>query len=191
MKKSNSYVLITVFAVMVHLFSSCTGNASFTSEEMRFVKPFGKDSVVIYKSAEGMIDTIRFLKIKIDTIKYRNFEQGFYNENTLTVGYELTKNSFHKITVQSIDSEPEHLLLFLKAKDSHSSKEISFLGLVFDENYINKIAGSKDRVIVFSSENARYTGVNINEGIKSFKFDFSKGVVSFIDKNDVEWVRIN
>jgi hypothetical protein len=176
---------------MIQLFASCGGNASFTSEEMRFVKPFKNDSVVVYKSAEGQTDTVRFLKLKIDTIKYRNIEQGFYNENALTVGYEITNNSLHKITVQSIDKEPEHFLLFLKAKNSHSSKEISFLGLVFNENYINKILNTKDSPIVFSRENAQYKGVNINEGINSFKFDFNKGVVSFIDKNNIEWLRMN
>jgi hypothetical protein len=82
-------------------------------------------------------------------------------------------------------------LLFLKAKKSHSSKEISFLGLVFDEDYVNKIINTKDSSIIFSSENAQYKGVNINEGIKSFRFDFNKGIVSFIDKHEIEWVRIN
>jgi hypothetical protein len=176
---------------MMRLFASCTGNASFTSEEMRFVKPFEIDSVIVYKSEQGQIDTVRFFKLKIDTIRYRNIEQGFYNESALTVGYELTNNSFHKITVQSINKEPEHFLLFLKAKKSHSSKEISFLGLVFDEDYVNKIINTKDSSIIFSSENAQYKGVNINEGIKSFRFDFNKGIVSFIDKHEIEWVRIN
>jgi hypothetical protein len=176
---------------MMRLFGSCSANASFTSEEMRFVRPFENDSVVVYKSAQGQVDTIKFLKLRSDTIRYRNIEQGFYNENALTVGYELTDNSFHKITVQSLDKEPEHFLLFLKAKNSHSSKEISFLGLVFDKEYINKILNTKDSLIIFSRENARYKGVNINEGIKSFKFDFNKGIVSFIDKNDIEWARMN
>lgn len=171
----------------MRLFASCTGNASFTSEEMRFVAPFEKDSIVIYKSEEGQLDTIRFLKLKIDTIRYRSIEQGFYNENALTIGYELTSNSYHKITVQSINNEPEHFLLFIKARKSHSSKEISFLGLVFDEDCINKILNRKDSSIIFSRENAQYKGVNINEGIKSFKFDFKHGVISFIDKNDIEW----
>jgi len=191
MKILSNAAFLIILIVMMQLFASCTSNASFTSKEMRFTKPFENDNVVVYKSQKGQIDTVRFLKLKIDTIRYRNIEQGFYNENAVTVGYELTNSSFHKITVQSIDKEPEHFLLFLKAKNSHSSKEISFLGLAFGEDYINKILNTKDSSIVFSDENARYKDVNINEGIKSFKFDFNRGVVSFIDKHDIEWVRID
>lgn len=43
---------------------------------------------------------------------------------------------------------------------------------------------NSDSSVVFDGKNAIYKGVNINEGIKSFTFDFDKGVVSFVDKNN-------
>jgi len=188
--KISSNLFLTVIAM--RLFSSCTtGNASFSSEELRFTKPFSDNLVAVYKSETGQVDTITFLKWKVDTIKYRNLEQGFYNENTLSVGYKLTNNSFHKITVKGVGETSENLMLFIKAKNSHSSKEFCFLGLLFDESYLNNIMASKYGTIIFSQENAKYKDVNINEGIKSFTFSFEKGITSFIDKNNKEWKRIN
>src|SRR5438309_5320627 len=116
--KISSYLLIAI--TIMQLFTSCISNDSFTSNELRFTKPFESEKVIIFKSTTGLIDTIRFFRFKLDTIKHRNLEQGFYNENTLTVGYELTLNSFHKTTVQSIEKEHENFIFFLKAKNSHS-----------------------------------------------------------------------
>ena len=165
--------------------TSCNDNASFTPDEMRFTKPFANSSTVVFKSSAGQTDTVTFHPIIVDTVKYRNLEQGFYNENFLGIDYELTNNSFHKI----LGGSTERFLLFLKAKNSHSANEISFLGLLFNEDYLNKVMDTKDSLVVFSQENARYTGVNINEGIKRFTFDFNKGVVSFVDRQDREWIR--
>src|SRR5437763_10836489 len=169
MKKLNNTPFIVTITIMMRLFSSCTGNVSFTQNEMRFTEPFKKDQVIIYKSSLGQIDSIKFFKRQIDTVKYRNFSQGFYNENIFRVKYQLLNNSYHKIDYGAGLSNyklVDNFLSFLKSKNGHSDKEISFLGLGFDEEYINKIISSKDSVLVFRYENARYKGVNINEGIK-------------------------
>ncbi|HVM86682.1 MAG TPA: hypothetical protein VMT76_00745 [Puia sp.] len=179
---------------MIRLFPSCTSNTSFTPEEMRFTDPFNDTSIIVYKSALGQIDSIKFFKWELDTIKYRNFSQGFYNENILRVKYQLLNHSYHKINYGGGLSNYElmdNYLSFLKSKNGHSDKEINFLGLEFDKDYVNKILNIKESSIIFSDENARYKGVNINQGIKSFKFDFEKGITSFVDKNGVQWVRSN
>jgi hypothetical protein len=179
---------------VIRLFPSCTGNASFNHQEMRFIEPFKDTNIIIYKSALGQIDSVKFFKWELDTIKYRNFSQGFYNENILNVKYQILNHSYHKLDfgagLSNYDLE-ESFLSFLKSKNGHDDKEISFLGLAFGEDYINKILDTKDSSIIFSSEKALYKSVNINEGIKSFKFDFEKGIISFVDKNGVEWVRFN
>lgn len=191
MKKLNSLFVITIFTVIMRLFTSCNGNASFSPNELKFAKPFTKTNIVEYRSSRGQIDTIIFHSAIIDTVRIRSIEQGFYNDNILRVSYDLTDNSYHKLTVKSVNGEPTYFISFAKAKNSHSTKEISFLGLLFDDDYLNKVVTTKETSIVFSQDNARYKGVNVNEGIKSFKFDFEKGVVSFVDKNDIEWLRSN
>lgn len=190
MKTFNSSFFIVILVASTKLFTSCTGNASFSSEEMRFAKPFVRADTAIYQSDSGQTDTIIFQAVRIDTIKYRNFEQGFYNENMLRVAYELSPKSFHQFTVESTDGTPTYFINFIRAKNSHSAKEIYFLGLTFDEEYLDNIAAVKDKSILFSKEKAKYSGVNINEGIQSFEFSFDKGVIAFVDRQGREWIRV-
>ena len=182
--------LILIFAII--FLNSCIQNSSFSKEELGFFKPYFKADTAIYKSLKGQLDTVIFTKMTIDTVEVRSIEQGFYNNNILRVSYKLTENSYHKVTVKSINNEPDDFLSISKAKNSHSSKEIYFLGLLFDEEYFDKIINIiQTEVIVFDESKAKYKDANINEGIKSFKFSFTKGILSFVDKNNVEWLRIN
>lgn len=191
MKILNNFRVFALLISTLQLYQSCTGNASFTDQEMRFTNPFKENTVVVYKSAKGQMDTVRFLRVKMDTAKFRSFEQGYYNENFVIVDYELTNNSYHKISIPSVDKKTENLLLFRKTKGSEGSKEFGFLGLLFDEDYLKRILNTKDSVIIFDRNDARYTGLNINEQIKRFKFDFNRGIVSFTDIHDIEWIRVN
>jgi hypothetical protein len=189
MKTFNSLFFIAILAAATKLFTSCTGNTSFSPEEMRFAKPFSRADTAIYLSDAGQTDTIIFQAARIDTIIYRNFEQGFYNENMLRIAYELSPKSFHQFTVASTDGTPTYFINFVRAKNSHSVKEIYFLGLTFDEDYLDNIAAVTDKSILFSKEKAKYRDVNINEGIQNFEFSFDKGVVSFVDRQGVKWAR--
>jgi len=100
-------------------------------------------------------------------LRRQNFEQGFYDENMLRVAYELSPKSFHHFTVASTDGTPTYYINFIMAGNSHSAKDIYFLGLTFDEDYLDNIEATKDKSILFSKEKAKYSGVNINEGIQS------------------------
>lgn len=192
MKVLSRFYFSVIVLFCMQFFNSCTGgNASFSSEEMRFAKPFSDKSIVIYRSEIGQLDTVTFLNYKIDTIRYRNLEQGFYNENTLSVRYDLSESSYHKITVKGVNGDWQDLMLFLKAKNSHSSRQFSFLGLLFDESYLDVVMSTKDSVVVFNENHARYKGVNVNEGIKSFTFSFKKGIIFFTDNHNIRWERIN
>src|SRR3984957_5885605 len=110
MKTFNSLLFIVVSVAAMKLFTSCTGNASFSPEEMRFAKPFVRADTVIYRSDAGQTDTILFQAARIDTISYRNLEQGFYNENMLRVAYALSPKSFHQFTGASTDGTPTYLI---------------------------------------------------------------------------------
>jgi signal peptidase I len=183
--------LLTIIVTSTIITSGCLSVEDFSNEESQFVKPFQEGHQLVFKSSKGQQDTIVFSAASIDTIKYRNIEQGYYNELALSVTYRLSPGSFHKITVKSINDEPETFIQFTKAKDSHSSKEISFLGLIFDEKYIHRIVGQRKDVFDFRKEDAVYSGVNINEGIKSFVFSLDAGIISFIDNYNTEWQRQN
>ena len=187
----NENRLLIIAVVCVIFLNGCMSTAEFSEDELRFAEPFSNNQELIFKSAIGHIDTFIFGAVRVDTIRYRNIEQGHYNEIVLSVPYRLSPGSFHKLTVRSVNNEPEHFLQFARAKGSHSSKEISFLGLIFDESYIDKAIAGRKAVLNFREEEANYSGVNINEGIKSFVFHFEKGIVSYIDKNNAEWQRIN
>lgn len=170
--------------------TSCNWNSSFNREEMRFVASFTRDELVVFESETGQLDTVRFFQWKVDTIRKRSFGQGYYNENVLLVGYELTPGSFHKFPESSSSGNYDDLILFLKSK-GHSHKEIKFLGLIFDQEYVEQKLKSKDELIVFDGEQAQYRDMNINEGIRRFSLDLRIGVISFVDKNEQKWTRRN
>jgi len=188
MKGLNNLIGMCVILFM----NSCIGNSSFNQAELKFVNPYFKPDTATYKSSQGLMDTIIFTARAVDTVEYRNLAQGYYNENILRVSYKLTNNSFHKFLNESINNEPVDFISISKAKNSHSSKEIYFLGLLFDEEYLDSIIKTnQNEVIVFNEDKATYKDANINEGIKSFKFSFTNGIISFVDKTDIEWLRVN
>ncbi len=184
--------LLTILLVSaITLLCSCFGVDPFSQNDLKFVKPFNKTDTVIYTSEKGQVDTIIFSAVSNDTLKLRNLEQGFYDENRIKVSYALTKNSYHKLSTGEVHNEPHHFIQFAQAKHSHSSKEIYFLGLIFDQEYIESIDVNNKSEFTFSHENAIYEEVNINEGIKSFTLNFDKGILSFIDKNNIKWTADN
>jgi hypothetical protein len=179
------------FIIILTFFLSCNYSRHFSKEELRLFEPFSKPDTIIFKSDIGQFDTIIFSRVITDTIRFRNIEQGFYDNDILRVGYKITEGSYHKFLINSVTNEPEYFISFSKTKRSYSNKEICFLGLLFNESYLNQITANKESQIVFEESEAQKTGVNINQGIKSFVFDFGKGVVYFIDKNNIKWSRLN
>ena len=192
MRKLIRLFLAGLILVSIFVLNSCVSNSSFSQDELKFVNPYLKSDTVIYKSSQGITDTIIFASYIVDTVRVRNLSQGYYNENTLRVRYKLTNNSFHKLLQQSLNNEPIDFISFSKVKNSHSTKEIYFLGLLFNKDFIEDlIKTNTSEEVIFKGEKAQYTGLNINKGIKSFTFNFLKGVVSFIDDSDGEWIRVN
>ncbi len=174
--------------------SSCIGNASFSPEEIRFTAPYHNKSTAIYKSDTGnLIDTIIFSKAQKKITKVRHLEVGFYNVNQIFITYKLSKKSFHRIMLHSIDKldEPDPFINFMKYSDYSSGEEIDFLGLIFGKEYIDKCIETKKDIITFDEKDASHSGININKGIKSFKYSVKKGVTSFIDDDGIEWKKIN
>jgi hypothetical protein len=175
--------------------SSCTRNARFTPSELAFVKPFTKINTAVFQSDLGQMDTIIFYAARFDTLRVRNFSSGFYNQDILTVKYQLSPRSFHQFIGPHDNSTPIDFISFSKVKSSYENKEIFFLGLSISEDYAKYITENAtidySKAISFERRNAQYTGMNINQGIQSFVFSFTEGIKSYIGENGVKWRRVN
>jgi hypothetical protein len=174
--------------VVTFLFQSCSSSASFTDKELRWFRPFQHVDTCIFISENGLSDTIIFQGADTLTAKMRNLEQGFRDEKTLQVKYILTKDSYHQFVFPSKNTEPEN---FVSVTDNDNwtkpMLELSFLGSIYDNSFFDKVKQNNNKVVHFDAANSIYRGVNIAEGIKSFDFDFDKGVISFTDKFNRKW----
>jgi hypothetical protein len=171
---------------MAGLFFSCKPNVSFNEKDNIIVSPFKKTDTIVYVSSVGIkYDTIIFFSPKRDTLKFRSFEQGFYDQYVLKLNYTVSLNSYHKILNQN-----EVVLFYSSSVSDIRSKELCFLGLIFDEDVLNHLPIDKE-IITFNGEQAKYRGMNINEGIKSFDFSVREGIISYIDTTGAVWKRIN
>ena len=188
---NRSKLIIIVATVLLFLFIGKNVSATFTANELKFVKPYSESHIAIYKSDKGQIDTIKFYKFYIDTIKYRNTEQGFYNEYDLIVRYELTEDSYHKLITVPNNKKTDNLMTFIKVKGSYETKEMGFLGLVFENKFILNAISSRVDSVLFSDKDAIYRNININKGISSFVYRKDQGIVSYSDDTGSIWKRIN
>ena len=185
MKKLNKFFAGIFFGGIIFSCLSCGYSINYTPSELTLVKSFNQTHTYVYKSEQEQFDTITFSKLKRDTIERRGFETGNYNIYALSVYYQISKNSYHKLIGAS---ENEYLINFSRAKP-YTSKEIGFLGLLFDEGFVDSVIAHKYRVIVFPINKAEDHGININKGIKSFTMNLDSGIVSFIDEHNIKWTR--
>ena len=180
----NSYLWYVLFCVFLAL-NSCSVKPKFDERELTLLSQFDKVDTVIYElESSEMRDTIIFLPLKIDTIKYRNPEICFCDEYIMSVAYKLTEGSYHKMLGKN-ETTP---LYFFSVNESYTSRQLSFLGLGFNTGVLEKMLDTSS-VMVFDKINASFNGVNINKGIISFKFSKNEGIISFVDEFGELWVR--
>ena len=161
---------------------------NFTQQDFMLIKPFKQKDTVVYLSSKGQTDTIIFYPAKVDTNKYRNFEQGFYDQYVLSVNYNLLSGSYHKFILTDKNNGMEDL--YSCSISDISIRELSFLGIVFSKDMLDNLLIDSGKIITFNSYQAQYQDVNINEGIRSFTFSTQIGIISYVDTNNIEWVRI-
>lgn len=164
--------------------------ADFTGEELLWFKPFTKTDTVVFISAKGELDSVIFKAAESSHDAVRNFEQGFYNTNYLTVNYDFTRGSHHQFAMMS-DGKTRYDQDFMnaaKSSNGYSSLEIGFIGTLFSEN-IKNIRKINDSTYFFDSEKADCSGVNVEKGIRGFTFNTRLGVMGFEDDRGVRWVR--
>ncbi|GAB2819322.1 hypothetical protein GCM10027043_19800 [Ferruginibacter profundus] len=166
---------------------------TFSTRELKFTKPFVFNDTIIYKSIYEKSDTIIFYKTIYQVNQTRNLEQGYYNNYSYNVDYRLSIGSYHKIIDPNEVGAQTNLYDIIKSSDSPATngQEFCFLGLIFDDKYLDVLIIDTNTITIFDESKAQYQGMNINEGIKNFTFEKEKGIVSFIDKNNNKWFRVD
>lgn len=186
-----------IIGLFIFLISGCLfgcfsrGKITFTENQLKFINPYTNgDATIVFKTTDNNFDTITFYKVEGSYSSTSNFEQGFYDTKGYSVDYRLTAGSYHKYV--NLDRIGYRDCLFHISKSSGSQsvdQEFCFLGLIFDNTFLEKIKDDTSSIILFDNRNAQYKWVNYNESIKSFKFQKDSGIISFVDKNNKEWKR--
>jgi hypothetical protein len=183
-------ILVSIIAIL--LFSCNSRKISFSKNELQLLRPFQSVDTVIYQSKNSLRDTIIFYNQENSKSSVNNFEQGFYTTYSINVRYKLTKGSYHKFVQSNAEDESSYLISLSKNTNAvNADIEVYFLGLLFNNAYLNGLKNDGMKTITFDESTAEYKNLNIIEGIKSFDFNFQIGIVSFIDNNNLRWVRKN
>ncbi|HKC68019.1 MAG TPA: hypothetical protein VKG26_07295 [Bacteroidia bacterium] len=172
------------------LLTSCFKVDDFTNDELIWYKPFTKTHSVIFISEKGDRDTIIFKAPEHGSESKRDFEQGFYNANFLSVNYDFTKGSYHQFAMMS-DGKTRYdqdFVSIYKSSAGYSDLEIGFIGTLFNAN-IKNVQQVNDTIYFFDSNKADYVGMNVQKGINSFTFNTRLGVVEFVDDKNIKWTR--
>jgi hypothetical protein len=164
----------------------------FTTEELKWYKPFSKTDTIIFISDRTEWDTIIFHKIVRDSDSKRDFEQGFYDMNYLTVPYNFTKGSYHQFALMSDGKTyyDQDILNMSKSSNTNNGEiEIIFIGTIFSGEELKNVKKINDNTYFFDSKRATYSGMNVDRGIKDFTFNTEIGVVNYTDDRGVKWKR--
>lgn len=184
MKRLSSFKIVFYSIIFLSL-HNCNWQEAPIKRDLIFIQPFDKKKIAVYESPSGQRDSIVFYQATFDTVKNRNLEQGLYDGITLQVKYELKVGSYHKLG----NNMSANFLNFIYTSNQNISKEIFFIGLLFDKEAIEKNYDQlkKGELITLDENIAQYKNLNVTEGIKSIKFSSKSGVVSFVDSNNKVW----
>jgi len=183
---------IVLFLLTISLVSCSVGKIKeFSANDLKWFKPFTQVDTIIFETENNELDSVIFFKT--DTSKYsaRNLEQGYYDTRTLSVQFILTKGSYHQFAKLGDNNNYRQDIFRLtnSSSDNYTNFEIYFLGIIFNGKELQNILKVDSDTYVFEGKKATYASVNINEGINKFTFSLTKGVISYIDKRNVEWKR--
>ena len=193
MKKQKINNLIIIIFISILNQSCFVGTIKeFGYDDLKWFKPYKKTHTIIFQSSNGELDTITFHKT--DTTKYsvRNFEQGFYDEITLSVAYEFRNGSYHQSATMPDSSRKYDQAIFVISNSSSSkftNREFSFIGIIYSGNNINNICKLDDKTYFFDRDKATYRQINVVKGIKNFTFNSDNGITEYTDIRDIKWTR--
>jgi len=165
---------------------------TFTSDDLKWFKPYNKTETVIFKSEKGATDTIIFHTTDTTEYSIKDLAQGFYNKTTLSVAYEFTKGSYHQFAkINGEDKRYEQNLLSISNSSSSefTEKEITFIGIIFNGKEMENIKQLDSSTYFFDSKKATYPEINVEKGISNFTFDTEKGIIKYTDIRNIIWIR--
>ena len=191
---TRNIVLYFYVAFIVFTINSCIKVKDFTKQDLKWFTPYNKSNTVIFISKKGELDTIIFYQTTASSDTIRNFEQGYYNENHLSVQYKLTRGSYHQFALMGDGNKRYDQNIFNLSKSSSNDKstlEITFLGTLFNGKELNNIKQINAEEYYFDSKKATYVGMDEEQGkaINNFTFDIKIGIVKYTDQRGIEWTR--
>lgn len=161
----------------------------FSEEELKWVKTFNNKQEIIFISEKGELDTIIFNKIVASSETVNHIERGFYKSNYLNSAYQFTKGSYHQFYFDGNAATEQDLVSLEKSSAGFGGIEISFIGLLFNEDGIKKAKKIDRNTYQFDSSNATAKWVNVKNGIKSFTFNTDIGILNYTDERDIKWLK--
>ncbi len=189
-KLMNFKKLFPLFILLLLITNSCMYSVDdFTKEELKWTKPFNKNQTIIFTSEKGEVDTIIYKQVILSNETVNDLERGFYKSNYLSIPYEFTKGSYHQFDFDGTSATEQDFVSIEKSSAGFGSMEISFIGLLFNEDEIEKAKKINTNTYQFDSLNATAKWVNIKKGIKSFTFNTDIGILSYIDERDIKWIK--
>ena len=182
--------LFFINLIVLLITSSCIYNVDdFSEEQLKWTKSFNEKHESIFISEKGEIDTIIFNNILKSKETVNNIERGFYKSNYLDVPYKFTKGSYHQFNSDDSSTSEQDLVSITKSSAGFGSMEITFIGLLFDEDQIQKAKEIDYKSYQFESSNATSKWVNVKKGIKNFTFNLESGILNYTDERNIKWTR--
>ena len=83
----------------------------------------------------------------------------------------------------------QDILNISKSSDGNGSFELTFIGTIYNDQYIKNIQKLNDSSYFFDSNKAEYSGMDVEKGINNFTFDIKHGIIEYTDKRNVKWKR--
>jgi len=189
-KYKMKYLILILIITIISCFNETYKVDDFSADVLKWYNPYTKTDTVIFVSEKDDRDTIIFQLPESASDSIRDFEQGFSNINYLTVNYNFTKGSFHQFRKMTDGKTryKQNLLNAYKFSSGYESFEISFIGTIVSKN-IRKIKKLNDTIYYIDSEKADYSRMNVEKGIKSFKFSTKLGILEYLDDRNTKWKR--
>jgi hypothetical protein len=180
--------IITLYSIFL---LSC--KYKFTERDLKYVHPFSKDEKIVFISNKNTYDTIFFKQYKISVYTSKNaLEEGIGKSTSLQVRYYFSKNSYHQPSNGQGPNNEFNLINFSASDNSIDFRHIGFIGMWFDEKYIDRLLNNGENEVDFTESNSyENLGFAKNKWLVAFKFSFTKGVVAYTDNDGTQWIRSN
>jgi len=136
-------------------------------------KGFEKETVSIFKSELGELDTIILSKAYSNEKSTKNLSQGFFETKVISVDYNFSQGSYHRKN----NSKP--LLNYIEYSFDSNIFEVSFLDCdILNPKFLKQL---KPIEVINSKKDSTLNGIN------EFSIDLEYGILRYTDSRGKEW----